>query len=953
MITNTAKSHIRQIQRAIRENRLVIFVGAGVSASAGVPNWSQLIDAFKEELDIPSYENDYLKIAQLYKNQRKHKEYKERVEEILYAGDKRFNEIHEELLALNPCHIVTTNYDELLEQAIGKMNERFHTVRRDEDLPYNRGEKLLIKMHGDFRADNIVLTENDYLDYSRNFPLVRAYVMSLFASKLVLFVGFSFSDINLKYILRDVRASLGDKMQPVYMLSNDDMKSYAIDYFDSNYVHVVQLGMQDVISTLDAQHVTVPNSKFDDERSNLLYNQLYFLGHYSENNNSVLSVILNHLCQYADQFTYLGKYIKYIFPRVYWRDVRLEYGDLTVPQCYESSVESMFADTEEGKAFRDANKEDFVKVLLWLNQNGVERIAKPKADIKKYIKELYNEDLYVHPLLSFYKFDIKALSQSVETLNDAPLTYSKQDLVYPFLLCKMGRYRQAYEVYKRLAPAMVENRKYVLYLLCLYNMRALYGPVLNDSKDDIADLWKRINADLDGLDLTDIVKNLPLSEAMQVVLTDLVNSKYLTSHLLDAEQYCDKIREQRESAERGGTSINSNIQHVLWHYDDLIDFHNNNLIYNESFGHTKNTYLKIAEAILQSILTEEHGIGTTKLSHLYGGLVMLFVFHLETEELRKLLSRVVGDKKLPAEESFNDEIKLLLNNLYDYRSHYGRKQKVVSGGIVGQCIMNILWLSLYTEKKMEVPHINELIADYWSEGTMVMQYRLFNHYFSIYDVAGKDAVVILNNILHNNIGISERLSHAIANLSWYAQKDGLTISDLITVRQIESSDKIAFIASFCKAANDVVKEEIIACLRSKVKCLCHLIEAEQLSGERIINKELLTSLKGIYATNDVNNLFPEEYVCAVFTDLRNREDYTDVKEALDECMNDSACYRFLLSPLEYDGDWAKVPGSWLLYVDKDVLPQLMPIPEVRRSIREYCDKNPWDTKFKKTIWEMM
>ena len=54
-ITNTTKSHIRQIQRAMRENRLVVFVGAGVSASAGIPNWKQLIEVFKEELDISDY----------------------------------------------------------------------------------------------------------------------------------------------------------------------------------------------------------------------------------------------------------------------------------------------------------------------------------------------------------------------------------------------------------------------------------------------------------------------------------------------------------------------------------------------------------------------------------------------------------------------------------------------------------------------------------------------------------------------------------------------------------------------------------------------------------------------------------------------------------------------------------------------------------------------------------
>ena len=51
-------------------------------------------------------------------------------------------------------------------------------------------------MHGDYETDNIVLTENDYYNYPNNFPLIRSFVQSLFASKLILFVGFSFTIVR-------------------------------------------------------------------------------------------------------------------------------------------------------------------------------------------------------------------------------------------------------------------------------------------------------------------------------------------------------------------------------------------------------------------------------------------------------------------------------------------------------------------------------------------------------------------------------------------------------------------------------------------------------------------------------------------------------------------------------------------------------------------------------------
>ena len=60
------KLAIKHINDAIEEDSLIVFVGAGVSANSGLPKWSELIDAFKDELKIDDKENDYLKIAQYY-----------------------------------------------------------------------------------------------------------------------------------------------------------------------------------------------------------------------------------------------------------------------------------------------------------------------------------------------------------------------------------------------------------------------------------------------------------------------------------------------------------------------------------------------------------------------------------------------------------------------------------------------------------------------------------------------------------------------------------------------------------------------------------------------------------------------------------------------------------------------------------------------------------------------
>ena len=60
-------------------------------------------------------------------------------------------------MQLNPCHIITTNYDDLLEQSALRNNKQYYVVSKDAQLPANQGEKMLIKMHGDFNEGNIAL----------------------------------------------------------------------------------------------------------------------------------------------------------------------------------------------------------------------------------------------------------------------------------------------------------------------------------------------------------------------------------------------------------------------------------------------------------------------------------------------------------------------------------------------------------------------------------------------------------------------------------------------------------------------------------------------------------------------------------------------------------------------------------------------------------------------------
>lgn len=218
----------RIIQNASKNNKLVVFVGAGVSANSGIPMWGNIINKIKKKLDIE--ETDFLKIAQYFYNSRGQKEYYDFLELELNI-DAEPNVIHDKVLELNPYHIITTNYDNLIEYQANEKGMFFDIVSKDNDLPYTPNNKMIIKMHGDFKNRNIVFKEDDYLSYSNNFKLIENYIKSIFSTYTVLFVGYSLSDPDMQYIFQWIKDILkSDLARPYFLKINNDEKINMIEY---------------------------------------------------------------------------------------------------------------------------------------------------------------------------------------------------------------------------------------------------------------------------------------------------------------------------------------------------------------------------------------------------------------------------------------------------------------------------------------------------------------------------------------------------------------------------------------------------------------------------------------------------------------------------------------------------------------------------------------------------
>ncbi len=127
---------------------------------SGAPGWSGLINTISEKINRPlkeSYSYDeFLKIPQMYYYSLDNKnEYYTTVEVEINVEGLEPNNVHREMLSLNPASFITTNYDTLIEDSAEKFCQTFKTISSDNEVPSISGDRFILKIHGDFKKKTL------------------------------------------------------------------------------------------------------------------------------------------------------------------------------------------------------------------------------------------------------------------------------------------------------------------------------------------------------------------------------------------------------------------------------------------------------------------------------------------------------------------------------------------------------------------------------------------------------------------------------------------------------------------------------------------------------------------------------------------------------------------------------------------------------------------------------
>lgn len=281
-----------EIADILKRGEIIPFLGAGVNFGVRqppgatwtgnpcnfLPTGSELARFLASKTSFPSKDEhdlmDLAKVSSYFVETVARRRLRQRLHEV-FDQDFSPGDIHSYLAEISgsrPLLIVTTNYDDLIEQAFRKLDRPFDLVVHPTDRkeveasvlwwPHGAHEPqavtpnrlfidlktttVIYKMHGTVdrakgpdestkgKWDSYVITEDDYVDFlARIQSAVPAQFMRYFRERQFLFLGYGLRDWNLRVVLKNLRTAQDIGNVPDIEDDEEELRSWAIQYCPS------------------------------------------------------------------------------------------------------------------------------------------------------------------------------------------------------------------------------------------------------------------------------------------------------------------------------------------------------------------------------------------------------------------------------------------------------------------------------------------------------------------------------------------------------------------------------------------------------------------------------------------------------------------------------------------------------------------------------------------------
>ena len=796
----------RIIREAKGNKRLALFVGAGVSMDSGMPSWNQAVSQIAAKLPLTDKDKPYdsLKIPQYYYNSRGKKEYTQLMRDVfLYGKPLQTNPLHKKIMECQVETIITTNYDHLIEQASEENAEVRYVISKDSDLPYKNTSRELIKMHGDFENDNFVLKEDDYLQYSDNFRLIETYIKSLIGTKVILFVGYSLNDPDVKQIFTWAKNILREDFQRAYLvLSGKGKNEIERSYFRNIGVNIIYTS--ELVDEWEKKKHSEQLEEFFD----------YIFGDEKE---KVLDRVYNELKPLLNLNYVYGKYIR---NALWWAGISCEGDKISLLRNVRSE------DDENEK----------LKQLLWVyisDENAEELYCLDGSDRDKLktIKNVLNKSSFKYLIReeengsyskvqldennsdeieeSVYKFDYKRLD-SIKNHNVAKLNSDFPDLYMQqaYIAVLLNDYYAAYNCLKNAGKIYYRNKNFVWYFLAEFN-RKYVGKICVDV------LWSEISpeerlqldTEVKAIDLEQILATIPdMDHKHNAFLSELSSFKIAYNLFYDMFDNSLKVNEQAKTAYAlfAGTAAYEKLRANAKDYND---YETRNYIMLDRCNEVRSIFLLYLRSILSSVMADDisdlssdegaYRTGNIKEDQLKPFDFYIMLRYLSQADIKKLFKEY-DIKILPADEESLQYIEEIADSMIEAGDYV--KNNVFYGDYFWTYLELISHVSISIQLAMKVlKRLSAIENEYefriHSESIDRFVTRLDKKEYYQNKGIIKLVTKIIDNLLDAMIGgsVKQLELDIIWNLSYVCKKNGKSYDNIEKIDKLISAyDKLFF-----------------------------------------------------------------------------------------------------------------------------------------------------------------
>ena len=251
---------MEKLKQVLAQEDTVLFIGSGISLWSGLPTWNGLIEELAKFVESAGAKADLVRAEAARGDLLQAASYgfdkltKQQIGDFIRAtcryGVAKPHEIHRKIVSLGARCFVTTNYDNLLEEALHawQPNRFFRPpitnrhLTETAEIVHARAIDFVFKPHGDAAdSDSIVLTREQYrqlLPHGERQNALESLKMIL-ASRPVVYLGFGLRDPDFIYV-RDLLANTYKGGTRDHYAVMADVTEAESDYWRRNYgIHLV------------------------------------------------------------------------------------------------------------------------------------------------------------------------------------------------------------------------------------------------------------------------------------------------------------------------------------------------------------------------------------------------------------------------------------------------------------------------------------------------------------------------------------------------------------------------------------------------------------------------------------------------------------------------------------------------------------------------------------------